>query len=414
MKYWLLIALVAGGVQAAPPATPATRGLLPTNIVRPLIDSDPEVAAARATRGIAQQDAALARASPYEWNAKATAQRRSVEPGTRYSEWNVGLERTLRLPGKARADRDIASATIDEGEARYGEALHETARELLDLWLNWTEAEQTVLLAASQVKAAKDNFESVEKRIKAGDAAKLDAGIARAELGEQQRAASDARTAANVAWARLHARFPALPRSFPEVPEPMVLEGESERLRARIVEQSDELKISEALLAKGQAHAARSRADRIPDPTVGIFSASEVGGRERLTGVMLTIPIPGAIRKGRADKSLHTAEVSRQELELKKREIDATISTTLASASGFYESWQIAESSAAAMRDNGQLMQRAYTLGEADLQSLLTARRQAATAAQGALTAKVAAARAYYSLLVDAHLVWDMEHEEGE
>ena len=194
----------------------------------------------------------------------------------------------------------------------------------------------------------------------------------------------------------------------------MVLEGESERLRARIVEQSDELKISEALLAKGQAHAARSRADRIPDPTVGIFSASEVGGRERLTGVMLTIPIPGAIRKGRADKSLHTAEVSRQELELKKRELDATISTTLASASGFYESWQIAESSAAAMRDNGQLMQRAYTLGEADLQSLLTARRQAATAAQGALTAKVAAARAYYSLLVDAHLVWDMEHEEGE
>lgn len=411
MKYWLLFTLVAGGVQAAPLAAPATRGLLPTNIVRPLIDRDPEVAAARATRGIAQQDAALARASPYEWNAKATAQRRSVEPGQRYSEWNVGLEHTLRLPGKARADRAIATATINEGEARYGEALHETARELLALWLNWTEAEQTILLAADQVKAAKENFESVEKRIKAGDAAKLDAGIARAELGEQQRAASDARTASNVAWARLHARFPELPRSFPEVPEPMVLEADSARLRARIVAQSDELKISEALLAKSQAHASRVRAERIPDPTVGIFSASEVGGRERLTGIMLSMPIPGAIRKGRADKSLHTAEVSHQELELKKRELDANISVTLASASGFYESWQIAERSATAMRENGQLMQRAYTLGEADLQSLLTARRQAATAAQAALTAKVAAARAYYALLVDAHLVWDMDHE---
>lgn len=408
MKYWFLIALVAGSAQAAPLATP---GLLPTTVVRPLIDRDPEVAAARATHEVARQDASLARASPYEWNARATAQRRSVEPGTRYSEWNVGLERTIRLPGKARADRGIAAATLDEGEARYGDALHETARELLNLWLNWTEAEQTVILATSQVKAATDNFESVEKRVKAGDAARLDAGIARAELGEQQRVASDARTAANVAWAKLHARFPDLPRRFSEVPEPMAIEGESERLRARIIGQSDELKIGTALYSKAQAITARSRAEKIPDPTVGIFTASEVGGRERLTGVMLSIPIPGAMRKGRADKSMHAAEVSRQELELTKRQVDAAISATLASASGAYESWQIAESSATAMRGNGQLMQRAYTLGEADLQALLTARRQAATAAQSALSTKVAAARAYYSLLVDAHLVWDMDHE---
>jgi outer membrane protein, heavy metal efflux system len=408
MKYWLLIALAAGNVHAAPPATP---GLLPTDIVRSVIDRDPEVAAARAKRQIAQQDASLARGSPYEWNAKATAQRRSVEAGQRYKEWNVGLERTFRLPGKARADNDIAAATLEEGEAQYGEALHETARELLQLWLNWTEAEQAVLLAATQVKAAKENFESVEKRVKAGDAAKLDAGIARAEFGEQQRAASEAATAANVAWARLHARFPDLPRRFSEVPEPMVLEGEAESLRARIVEQSDELKISEAAFAKAKAHSARSHAERIPDPTVGVFTASEVGGREKLTGVMLSIPIPGAIRKGRAEKSVHAEQVQRQELELKKRELEANIGAALASASGAYESWRIAEDSASAMRENGQLMQRAYTLGEADLQDLLAARRQAASAAHGALTAKVAAARAYYALLVDAHLVWDMDHE---
>lgn len=408
MKYWLLIALLAGSVHAAPPATP---GLLPTDIARPLIDRDPEVAAARATREIAQYDATLTRASPYEWNAKASAQRRSVDPGTRYSEWNVGLEHTLRLPGKARADRAIAAATIHEGEARFGEALHATARELLDLWLGWTEGEQMVLLAAGQVAAARENLDSVEKRVKAGDAARLDAGIARAELGEQQRAANDARTAAAVAWAKLHARFPDLPRSFPEVPEPMAPEGEAQALRARIVAQSDELKISGALLAKAQAHTARARAERIPDPTLGVFTSSEVGGRERLTGLTLTIPIPGAIRKGRADKALYTAEVSRQDLELKKRALDAGISATLAAASGAYESWQIAQGSATAMRENGQLMQRAYTLGEADLQALLTARRQAATAAQGALAAKVAAARAYYALLVDAHLVWDMDHQ---
>lgn len=409
MKYCLLIALLGAGVQAAPPATP---GLLPTAVARPLIERDPAVAAARATRQVAQRDAALARASPYEWNARVSAQRRRVDPGSRYSEWNLGLEHTLRLPQKARADRDLAAAAITEGEARLGEAMHGTARALLHLWLDWTEGAQMVLLAADQVAAATENLEAVEQRVKAGDAARLDAGIARAELGEQQRAASGARTGARVAWARLHARFPDLPRSFADVPEPMLPEGQAEALRARIIAQSDELRISTALLARARAQTARARAERIPDPTLGVFTASEVGGRERLTGVTLSMPIPGALRQGRADRSVHTAEVARQELELKKRELDAGVGATLAEASGAYESWQIAQGSATAMRENGRLVQRAYSLGEADLQALLTARRQAASAAQGALAAKVAAARAYYALLVDAHLVWDMAHDE--
>jgi cobalt-zinc-cadmium efflux system outer membrane protein len=63
------------------------------------------------------------------------------------------------------------------------------------------------------------------------------------------------------------------------------------------------------------------------------------------------------------------------------------------------------------MQDNSRLMARAYTLGEADLQSLLSARRQAATAAQKALSAKVLASRNDYALLVDTHLVWSMAYE---
>ena len=108
---------------------------------------------------------------------------------------------------------------------------------------------------------------------------------------------------------------------------------------------------------------------------------------------------------------MHAAEASRHEAELVKRAIDARIGATLASAQGAYDSWQSAESGAAAMGDNARLMQRAYTLGEADLHSLLMARRQATMVAHSALAAKTAAARAYYSLLIDAHLVWDMDHE---
>ena len=46
-----------------------------------------------------------------------------------------------------------------------------------------------------------------------------------------------------------------------------------------------------------------------------------------------------------------------------------------------------------------------------ELQALLLARRQANAAMNGALQAQVTALKAYYGLLVDAHLIWDLEHD---
>ena len=63
------------------------------------------------------------------------------------------------------------------------------------------------------------------------------------------------------------------------------------------------------------------------------------------------------------------------------------------------------------MQENARLMQRAYALGEAELQALLLARRQATTALSNTLQAQAAALKGYYGLLVDAHLIWDLEHD---
>jgi hypothetical protein len=92
---------------------------------------------------------------------------------------------------------------------------------------------------------------------------------------------------------------------------------------------------------------------------------------------------------------------------LRKRELAGAIATMFATAEGTYAGWQIADSGAAAMRSNAVLTQRAYELGEVDLQSFLTAGRLATTAEQTALAAKVAATRTYYSLLIEADLLWE-------
>ena len=410
----LLLIAVLGLAASAQAEPPETEGLLPTDIARSLLEQDPSVAAARAGLGVARQEAGILDKSPYEWTARVWGQRRTLQygqDGPAYREWNAGVERPLRLPGKAAADRNIGKAAVEEGEARYGEALHEAARELLTLWLDWLYAERGRELADTNRQSAQDNLAAVEKRFRAGDASRLDVGLAQAELAEQKRADNDAKSQAAAAWARLHSRFPGFSRQFAVLPTPLPLKEGAEFWRERILSQSDELKIVQAQWQRAQAQAERARAEKTPDPTVGVYTASEIGGRERITGMSISIPIAGGQRDLRAAKALHSVEVMRQEVALKKRQLEAEIASAVVITEGAYESLQIAEIGASAMRDNTALMQRAYSLGEADLQALLSARRQATTAAQNALLARIAALKGYYLLLVDAHLVWDLEHD---
>lgn len=56
-------------------------------------------------------------------------------------------------------------------------------------------------------------------------------------------------------------------------------------------------------------------------------------------------------------------------------------------------------------------MQRAYTLGEADLQTLLLIRRQALDASTATEQARVDALRSHHRLLLDAHLIWALDED---
>jgi outer membrane protein TolC len=407
----IVLSLCAYGAQAASFSQIATPGLLSTSEVRPLFEQDPTVAAARADLEIARQEANILDRSPYEWTATATGQRREVQNEANYKEWNVGVERTVRLPGKASADRHIGKATMEEFEARYGDALHETARDLLKLWLDWLHAENVHELAKANMKSAEDNLNAVQKRVRAGDAAKLELSLATAELADQRRASNDAKTQVAVAWAQLYGRFPGIDRQRIAMPTPSPIDRELTFWRDRILDQSDELKTAEAQLRKAQANSERVRADKIPDPTLGVFTGTEFGGRERLVGISISIPIPGGHRNERAIQAVQGVEVKRQDVERIRRQIEADINSNVVTAEGSYESFTIAESAATAMHDNVKLMQKAYSLGEADLQALLAARRQATAAAQNALAAKTAALKGAYLLLIDAHLVWDLGHE---
>ena len=412
----LLIGLltVSGSGQAMQSVNPP--GLLPADIAVALLQQDPGVAAARANLDVALQEAGILDRSPYEWTTTVMGQRRVQNYGPNNSsngnreEWHVGVERTFRLPGKAVADRNIGKAAVDESHARYGEARHEAARELMTLWVDWLAAERARELAENSLQLTQVSLAAVQKRVRAGDASKLDLSIARAELAEQRRLENDAKTHAAAAWSGLSTRFPGMKRQVMALPMPLPLGEDVAFWRDRIMAQSDEFKVVQTQMQKTQAYAERVRADKVPDPKVGIYQASEIDGRERISGVMLSVPIPGSVRDLRSAKATAAVEVSLQEVELKKRQLESKIVSAVVIARGAYVSLQIANEGAAAMQENSRLMQRAYALGEAELQAMLLARRQATAAMTNALQAQVTALAAYYRLLVDAHLIWGLEN----
>ena len=406
-RSYLLISVLAlsAGAHAAQPIHPP--GLLPTSLVRPLLEADPRVSAARAGLEVGRQEAEILDQSPYEWTPRVTGQRRRIDTGPRYNEWNLGIERTIRLPGKASADRNIGKATIEASQARYGEALHELALDFMGMWVDWLAAEQALELAIRNLESTQESLSAVEKRTRAGDASKLDASLASAELAEQRRLHNDAKTQATTAWLRLSTYFPTLPRQIVPLPMPLAISEDTAFWRQHFLG-SDELKVAEAQLRIAQAQAERARADKMPDPTLGIFSASEFGNQERVYGLAISIPFPGGGRDARSARAIAGVEVSRQNFESVKRRLEAEVATAVATTRGSYDSLSIANQGAASMSENARLMQRAYTLGEAELQALLLARRQATAATNNALQAQVSALKAYYGLLVDAHLIWDL------
>ncbi len=421
---WLALctAVLGGSVQAQDLPTP--KDLPTTAQAIAWLDKDPSVVEARSALAAAGHAGNALAAGPHEWTARATTQRRSYRDsaggatsggnaGGNSQEWSAGLERSIRIGGKAGLDRQLGDVGVEIAQARVGEARHEAARALADLWLGWLAAGRAHELFKEQLSFAEANLRAVDVRKRAGDASALDVSIAQTDLADVQRQASQAGSTLAKARAKLHGRFPEAPLDVPPtaLADPADPAQSEAQWRARIVAEADPIKIAEGQLRKAELSASRAKADRIPDPTVGVFTASEAFRNERVVGVSISIPLGGAYRERRMHQSLQEIEVARAALDRERRETETEVAETYLDAIGSTERWRLSEQGAAAARHSAWLMQRAYTLGEADLQSLLLVRRQSLDASRAALEARAEALRWNHRLMVDAHLIWDLAHD---
>lgn len=420
MKYFSVIVLA---MSVATPALAEVTNfkdypdLPPLQMVVKSMAINPTVLGAQAGIKAEQANQSRLEAGSYEYSVKLGAQQRSVytNPSQRFNEWDVALERPIRLPGKAAIDSELGKQGVAQSKLAHGDALHESGRALLKTWFVWVREHYQAMQWQEQVDVLKNQLTIVNKRIKAGDAPRLEALLAEAAVAQAESTQQQAQLREQIAITDLTHRFPGIvtPDKIQlTVPEP--LPNEFAYWRDEILQHNHELGLARGETKHWQLMASRSQADKMPDPSVGIRYANERAGEEHLVGLSVSMPLPGQARRATSDNMLAHSEMAVQREAGTLARLNAETANSYASARAAFESWQKSRDAAERVKSNADLITRAYSLGEASLSDVLTARRQAIETGLNATMAQIDAAENRYRLLLDAHQLWPLDVDEDE
>lgn len=416
-RRWLLALLVplvpmlaVGAVQAAE----TTPYLPPAEVVARVLRSHPAVLASVSQVTAEEANRTRLEAGDYEWNVRLGSQRRRsnpvAAPAERFSEWNAGLERPLRLPGKAADDAALGSAGVALAETGRGDALHEAGRELLRTWFLWLKESAAAAQWDEQVRLLSLQAAGTQRRLQLGDAARLETIQAEAALAQAEAQAVQAHARRESAAEDLRRRFPGLPVVEPAASDtpadpPAIAGGPGEWVDA-IVAHSHELGLARGEALKAQIAAARSGRDRLPDPTLGLHVSGERGGEDRIVGAYVSIPLPGDGRRAVAEGALAQAAAASHREAAAQRKVTAEAAALHQSATAALAALQASRSAAERLVRAAEMSARAYALGEGSLVEVLAARRLANEAQLAARLARLEAFERSYRLLFDAHRLW--------
>ncbi len=380
---------------------------LPTaDAVRGVLAQDTELAAAQARQQAADSAAAVLTASPYEWTANLSAQQRRTQGAANSQEWNAALEHGLRLPGKARLDRQQAELTRQAAALEVAKARQDSARELLERWLGWAQAKERRNLLEQQRILSEANLAGVRQRIRSGDGAMQEETLAVAELAGLAGQQAAAQLAEQLAAASLRSRFPGLALTDAALPPPSAPAGDAETWRQRLLTDNPRLALARLQVQQLQVQAERQARERTPDPTVGVFTASEAHNTDRIIGLSFSVPLAGQRRQQQAAQA--QAEASAAELaaqgELRRQESDAALAWL--TADNQFRVWRLTADSAQAQAVAAERGQKGFRLGETGVAELLQLRRQALAAADAELTTRASAWQAVLGLEIAGMRGW--------
>ena len=347
----------------------------------------------------------------YEFNVRAgTSQRSIVSTGQKLKEWDVAVERPLRLFNKVGIDEKIGAAGVARAEYALGDARHEASRALLKLWFAWQREQTQATLWQHQVDILKQQAEMTARRVKAGDAPRLELNQAQAAAAQAGVSWNQARLRAQLAGNDLSRQFPdiQLPEKLPQS-TPQAIEHDFTYWKSLMLDDNHELGMAQEQNHVQRLLAQRSRADQIPDPTVGMRYSHEMGGNEKVAGVYLSVPLSFGHRSATAEGVAQQAAISDDQTAFIQHRLERDIYATHTQAVRSFETWQQAQEAARAMINNAELVAKAYRLGENSLSDSLTSRRFALESSLAEKLAQIDANETRYRLELDAHKLWALD-----
>lgn len=345
---------------------------------------------------------------PHEFLLNVGTGQRSVGvPREKLREWYIDVQRPVRLLDKVNIDEEIGNISVAKANFTLDDAQHEAARVLLRLWFVVQRERATASLWQHQVDILNQQTSMTDKRVKRGDAPKL-------ELNQMNAAVAQA----NVAWQQAQMRVQLsendLSRQFSGIRFPEALPAVTPQpitenfayWKEKIFHRNNELAIMHAQTQLQQLLAQRSRADVIPDPTVGLRVASDMGGNEKVLSMYVSVPLSFGLRSATADAMAQQAVMAANQEAFVQRRLEGDVYAAHTQAVRTFSTWQQARAAATEIRNNAELVSKAYSLGESSLSDSLSARRIALESSLTEHLTQLDANEARYRLLLDTHQLW--------
>lgn len=403
----LVLLFLAAGAQAAPTAPSA---LPPEAEVRRVLASLPALRQGVLNTQLAGAERDKLAAGPYEWTVRAGASRRTAPGAERYLEQEVALERPLRWFGKASLDQALGEQGMTVARALHGDAWHEAGRALLRDWFDALRDLAGVARLEEQLAVTQRLQSIAARRVQAGDGAALDLLQADTEQRRVLALLQQARQRSEQSLTLLAISYPGLPRPQADsLPLPHTGSESAASWAERIVHDNHELQLAQAEADLYAMRASRLASDAMPDPTLSLRAARERDGQERVFGVSLSFPLPGAGRTAERSAAAIKASMARERVAQTQLRVALAARRAASDSVHSHAIWETLQEVQQQTMRQAELMQRAYQAGECTLAVALAGRRQALDAALTAQTAQIESLAAQARLQLDAHAIWSID-----
>ena len=424
--FWMVSASVQA--QSTAPEEPAARQmpqhvvsglgvyLPPEPAVRQALLNSPLIDAARARKQAWISRAQGIAAGPAEFTLRSTGQRRrEAALGTQMFESTVSVERPLRAWGKRGLDADLAAQTQAYADLEYADTLQQGARDLMRFWFAHMRALADQRNAAVAFDLASRLQRLAQIQFKQGEISQLDRELADAEYERVSAALSVADAQLASAAAAFARRYPTLTLSnslspaFRSEDASVVsdFQGPMDTAREEFLQKNRELTMMRSDAQRLRMLADRILRDRLPDPTVGVFSGRERAGAETISGVMLSIPLPGAARGYNASAAVAEAQAAEDRVRLVEQQLAAMFEASWLQLQNKRDAAANLKSAARRQALAAEKSVKAYSLGEGNLSTVLLIARQAADNQIAAERMQIDTVELAAIIALDLRRIWD-------